>query len=224
MSAGTIQLIKWSLEGRLDEAMAVEQEIAAKSITGAVRIAGSYTVNAYKRQVTAAFHRNGEGIARGWQQLNKPDRGASMNAASIVFSKAKRIVAAFSQDRTISPVNGGGLLIPTQWAIQNGLDKDPSRGKGGAPRRYFTRERLEQQLGKLFEVKSPKGDLLLCYKDGLGKLRAVAYVRRTVRLRQMLDLAGPPAKFRGQLAQYMVNAMNRAERNQKRGSVVVDVG
>lgn len=215
-----------AIEGRLDEAMAVEQKIAEKAITGGVRLAGSYTRNAYRRQVRdrlGTFGGKG-GVEKAWQIKNYPSGAeASMKASSLVFSKATRIVAAFSQDRTVSPTSGQALLVPTKWAIDQGLDKISKKPNSSIGRRYMDRDALEAKLGPLFEIKGPNGELILCYKDGLGKVRALAYVRRSVRLRKMFDLQGPPAKFRTQLPQYIVIAMNRAERPKKPSGVVVQV-
>lgn len=219
-------MFKAAIEGRLDDAMEVEAEIGARAVTGAVRLAGSYTQNAYRRQVESAFgsFEGRGGVIKAWQRKDYPANGHySLKASSMVFSKATRIVAAFSQARTVRPSTQGGLLVPTQWAISQGLDKISDKGEGKTRHRYMDRAALEQKLGPLFEVRSPSGVLMLCYKDGLGKVRALAYIRYSVRLRKLFDLQGPPAKFRAQLPQYIVNAWNRAERPRKRSGVSVQI-
>jgi hypothetical protein len=209
-----------AIDGNLNDVVAVEKEVIEKATTSGIRHAASLAQNALRRQVVSA--KFGPGVEKAWRKNDYPPNGASMTAASLVYTKAKRIIEAFSADRVIVGRNGM-LLIPTDFAIARGLDKSMELSNGSRPRRMMTGRILEQRVGKTWVLKSPKtGQLLLMAKID-GQAKALAFIVPQVRLRRRFDVAGVRDKFQGQLPLYIVRAIERAERPKKPGSVRVVV-
>lgn len=218
----TLNYFRVAIEGNLVAAMAAEKDIAAKATTAAIKQAATLTRNNFRRQTARAGL--GQGLEKAWQSKSYPESGNSLSAAGLVFSKSKRLHSAFSQQRTIK----GPLLIPTNFAEENGLTVDEMKGRGGRARRVFNLPAAEARFGPLFSYKSPFGAVLLMghthkLSSRRGEPVALARIVPQVRLKRLLDLEGPPREFRERIPQYIVAAMKRAERPRPR-AIRVTVG
>ncbi|MGE3333620.1 MAG: DUF6441 family protein [Rhodospirillaceae bacterium] len=229
----TTSFFRLAIEGNLQDIYAAEQEIIAKATTAGINQAAGYTLNDFRRQTRRAGL--GAGLEKAWQRKNYPGRGYSMRPAALVYSKSKRIHGAFAEGRTIV----GPVLIPTAFAEEQGLAVDAAKGRGAVARRWFNLQLAEEKFGPLWTQVSAFGTVLLMGKARFGFAQqtraqaifsahsfsartarggqpvALATVHRVVRLKRLLDLEGPPQKYNSQIPQYIVGAVNRAERPKK---------
>jgi hypothetical protein len=93
----------------------------------------------------------GQRLANTWRGKTFPEGGASIEAASFVWSKAPNIVDAFDRGVTIRSRNGFWLAIPTPAAGKTGLNPTGARKRitpGGWERRTGMRLRFIYRRGR----------------------------------------------------------------------------
>ncbi|MDX2221148.1 MAG: DUF6441 family protein [Rhodospirillaceae bacterium] len=198
-----------AIAGDLKAVFSAERTRVARAATAGVRQAGSLIQNALRQQVRAAGL--GEPLAKAWQRKNYPKSFASLDAAVWVYSKSKRIHAAFGANTRIRATFGEALVIPTFQAERLGLTTSQAMSAGGRPRRWFVAGIAESKYGPLFTLTTAFGTRLLMGTVN-GEPTALGVLVREVRLRKRLDLEGPPAKFSARVPQYVMNALAREER------------
>ena len=106
-----------ALEGNLQKFYDSQKKAGERAVTAGVRKAGSYLKNEMQRQtVRAGLDKNaraGKKASKTWQSKVYPSRGASLGAASIVYSKWPKAMEAFEQGATIRVKNAKWLTIAT---------------------------------------------------------------------------------------------------------------
>src|SRR5690606_618630 len=90
--------------------------VAERAVTRAVSAAGASLKSAWRRQITGAGL--GQRLANTIRNRTYPDRGESIGAAALVWSKAPQIVGAHARGALIRSTRGLWLAIPTPAAEQ----------------------------------------------------------------------------------------------------------
>lgn len=142
-----------ALAGNLEAYMAEELAVAERAVTEGVR----QTAEDVKQAQRAGVIRGGLGrrLATSWRAEHYPRRGESLGAASIVHTKADRLIRAFDDGATIRSRDGFFLAIPT--------DEAPRRGVG---RKRLTPSNFpEHRYGPLRFVYRRTGPSLLVVDD-----------------------------------------------------------
>jgi hypothetical protein len=138
----------------------IKTDDIAKSLAGAeAQIARSVTTA--MREVTEGLKTDlradvvdaglGQRLANAWRGKTYPEAGASLEAASFVWSKAPNIVDAFDRGVTIRSSRGFWLAIPTTAAGLRGLSPEGARKRitpGGWERRTGMRLRFVYRRGQ----------------------------------------------------------------------------
>lgn len=127
----------------------------------------------------------GNGLARAWSVRRYGN-------ASLVYSKATRIVEAFSADTIITARNAQWLVLPLEAAIERGFNKAQAR-------KWANLEAATQALGPLTFVPLPGNRALLVRRNRGGKPTPFFLLTKRVSLRKRLDIAGPAAHAVSQL-------------------------
>ena len=139
-----------ALTGNLRKVLDAQRAEVEKGLTNAVRAETLSLKKRLRAQVTRAGF--GRKLANTWRSQTFPKGGkASLGAAGVVFSKASKIIRAFSEGVTIRAKRGRFLAVPTPAA--------PRKGKGG--KRLTPRNFPEERLGKLRFVPRRAGLALL---------------------------------------------------------------
>lgn len=133
----------------LDEDLAedVQAEIlsAERAVTAGVSRVGVALKEAWRRQVTGAAL--GRRLANSIRANRYPQSGESINAASLVFSRASQLVDAFDRGALIRSKDGFYLAIPTAEAGLRGLG-GARITPGGWERRTGMRLRFVYRSGR----------------------------------------------------------------------------
>jgi len=103
-----------TLIGDLEREFIAEIRSAEKAVTAAVRLAGSGVKAGWRAQIVSAGL--SERLGRTIRDQYYPQRGESIEAAALVYSKAPKIVGAFDQGVVIRSKDGFWLAIPTAAA------------------------------------------------------------------------------------------------------------
>ncbi|MBU2963334.1 hypothetical protein KO516_21410 [Citreicella sp. C3M06] len=111
-----------ALVGDLRHFMADELTLAKIAVTRGVHSQATAIKYALRADVIAGGL--GRRLSKSWQQENYPKGDTSLNAASYVFTKAEKLVAAFDEGVTIRSGNSKYLAIPTPSAPKKGLKGD----------------------------------------------------------------------------------------------------
>ena len=198
-----------ALDGTLNTIMKEEVTVAERAVTSGVKRAGSGLQRELRRQVTKA--KLGTGLEKAWRKDDYPRRGRSMGAASLVYSKATRLHAAFSANRTISAAGGRWLVVPLEPAIAQGWDETQARSRGNRPRGWANVEAAQKAVGRLTFVPLDTQRALLVSQEGR---RSTAYflLLKKVRLRKAIDLDAPTTKWSAKVPDYIAGAYDRADR------------
>ena len=125
-----------------------------------------------KNELRAQMNGSGLGNRLGntWRQVTYPENRDSINASSVVFSKAPHIVHAFDNGGIITARNGKYLAIPTDFA--------PKYAGGGKNRKQMTPQNFEQITGmELFFVER-KGKYPILVARGVRVRKSGAIVRQ----------------------------------------------
>lgn len=91
-------------------------------------------------------------LANTWRGNTYPLQGTSLEPAAYVYSKAPKIVFAFTNGVTIRPVNGARYL----WIPTDKVPKKRSRGGSTA----ISPEEVEQRFGRFFFRPGKRGGLV----------------------------------------------------------------
>jgi hypothetical protein len=122
---------------------------AARSVTGAMREVTEGLKGDLRADVVDAGL--GQRLANTWRGKTYPEGGASLEAASFVWSKAPNIVDAFDRGVTIKSARGFWLAIPTPAAGVKGLSATGGMKRitpGGWERRTGLRLRFVYRRGR----------------------------------------------------------------------------
>lgn len=111
-----------ALEGNLEQYMAEELDLAKRAVTKGVHARATVLKHALRADVLSGGL--GRRVAKSWQQENYPKGVSSLGAASYVFTKAEKLVAAFDKGVTISANKQRFLAIPTPSAPKLGRKGD----------------------------------------------------------------------------------------------------
>ncbi|MCL5779189.1 DUF6441 family protein [Limibaculum sp. FT325] len=114
------------LDGDLDAWIAEELAAAERAVTSGVRAAARGLRDRWRGQIAQAGL--GPRLARTIRQRDFPADEPSLRAASLVYSRAPKVVDAFDRGVTIRSQHGFFLAIPTPAAGTKGLG-----GKGITP-------------------------------------------------------------------------------------------
>ena len=112
--------VRAAIEGNLNNIVAQE----LKDATAGAREGMKEGTNLLKTRLRSQIQRAGLGpkLAKTWQgRFYDNDRG--LNVAGFVYSKAQRLVGAFSEGTTIRAKSGRLLAIPTEHAPKRGRDR-----------------------------------------------------------------------------------------------------
>ena len=143
-----------TIVGSLAAEMQAEMRHIAKSVPDGVKAAGDGLKGSLRKQVVAAGL--GARLSRTWRGKTYVNKGH--NAASLVWSKAPRIIRAFDEGVTIRSKDGFWLAIPTAAAPKSGIG-----GKRINPSNFPTEHRF--------------GPLRFVYRRGKSSLLVVDGVR-----------------------------------------------
>jgi hypothetical protein len=138
--------------GSLKADLEAEMGRTEKALLAGVREGGERLKGELRRQVVTAGL--GVRLARAWRSRLYPNEG--FDAASLVWSKAPRIVRAFDEGAVIRSRNGFWLAIPTPEA--------PKRGPTG---RRITPEMVERMYGRRLRFVYRPGGPSLLVMDGM---------------------------------------------------------
>lgn len=181
-----------AISGDLRQHMAQEIAAAEAAVTSGIRLAGAGLKADWRGQVISAGL--GDRLARTIRDQYYPKGRNSIAAATVVYSRASQIVAAFDRGVIIRSKNGFWLAIPT-----------PAAGKGFRGAR-ITPAQWEQRTGmRLIFIYRRNGPSLLVAqrariaksgkavasrsKTGRGQVSAIIfYLVPQVTLRKRLDL------------------------------------
>jgi hypothetical protein len=122
---------------------------AARSVTRAMREVTDGLKSDLRADVVDSAL--GQRLANTWRGKTYPEGGASLEAASFVWSKAPNIVDAFDRGVTIRSHRGFWLAIPTPAAGKTGLTSTGARKRitpGGWERRTGMRLRFVYRRGR----------------------------------------------------------------------------
>ncbi|BBK30315.1 hypothetical protein EDC65_2240 [Stella humosa] len=188
-----------TLEGDLRAHYGEAIDVMSIAVQDAVNWASTGLRDELRAQIRRAFGQGQGSLEKAWQVKLYPSRRASMGASGWVYSKARRIHAAFDNQRTISAFGGRYLVLPLQGAIRRGWDKE-GRDKGGfgKPRKWSAYGRIVGLKG-IVRIKLQRGRILIGLRDKAGKVEPIFLLVRSVRLRGGLDLIGPGIRWRDQL-------------------------
>jgi hypothetical protein len=194
----------------------------ARSATGAMCEVTDGLKSDLRADVTEAGL--GQQLANTWRGKTYPEGGASLEAASFVWSKAPKLIDAFDRGVTIRSSRGLWLAIPTAAAGATGLSPTGARKRitpGGWERRTGMRLRF---------VFRPQGPSLLVADDArlskkglarpnIGRTRGGAEYTRIsgratvvvfilvpqVTLRKRLDIASAAQRWAGRVPGLIAN-------------------
>ena len=184
-------------------------DIAARAVSGAMRVVAEGLQNTLRRQVVTAGL--GQRLAQTWKGEAFPKTGASLGAAAAIWSRAPKIIRAHTEGALIRSSRGVWLAIPTENAP-----------KMSSFRRVTPSNFPELTLGKLRFVAVPGRKLGLLVVDkvrrhtgkrrGFEKATSRAVERGTAedsvvmfylvpqaQLRKKLDLDGPAEDWSNKL-------------------------
>jgi hypothetical protein len=146
--------------------MAQQVAAAEKATSKAMQVAGGDLKSAWRQQVVSAGL--GTRLGNTVRNLNFPKGQTSLRAASLVYTKAPRILSAFERGATIRSKAGFYLAIPTEAA---------GRAAGG---RRFTPGGWERRRGiKLRFVYRPRGGSLLVADEARLNTKGIAAISRS---------------------------------------------
>lgn len=204
----TVMELKAALEGNLNVIIKEEKTKLEKAITVSIKKAGTYLRNELRRQVRSA--RLGKGLEKAWQVNVYPNRGRSMSASALVFSKSVRLHNVFEDGATIKANNASWLVIPLEFAISKGWDKNMSKSKGSQPRKWSAIDAAESYFGNLSFVPYSSSRALLCGKQGKQNV-AVFLLVKSVTIKKKLDIDPVAEKWNDKIPDYIISELSRLD-------------
>ncbi|WP_165063933.1 DUF6441 family protein [Paludisphaera rhizosphaerae] len=196
-------MFRAAIEGNLEEHMKRERNDGGWATKSAVRVAS----NGLKRQIRAQTvkagldrdARPGKSVSKTWQsQVYPARRVGSFRAASTVYSKWPRAIAAFEDGAIISGRNGARwLAVPT-----------PAVGRKGN-----RRLRPGDFRGALDFVPTRKpGVALLVLHSKWGKSQVMFLLYRQVHIRKRLEFGRLAANWEARLPELIVSEWDKRDR------------
>ena len=138
-----------ALKGDLEKAIKDDLRAGERAVTRAIKTATQGLKDELRGEVIGSGL--GARLSKTWRSQTFPKGGASLGAAGLVFSKAPKLVRAFSETTRIKSKNGFFLAVPT-----------PSAPKRGVGRKRISPENWpEHRFGKLRFVYRRTGPSLL---------------------------------------------------------------
>lgn len=110
-----------ALEGNLERYMQDELDLAREAITHGIQDTAGELKAALREDVIQGGL--GRRLARSWQSDDYPKSGTSLGAASVVYTKAQRLVRAFNEGSTVRSDDGFFLAIPSEAAPKTGMGR-----------------------------------------------------------------------------------------------------
>ncbi len=136
------------VEGNVNEILTAQRRLGARAVTSAMRSAGQAIKMEWRGQIVRAGL--GTRLANTVQSQTYPRSKSSLDAATLTWTRAPKIVGAFERGATIRTKTGVWLAVPL-----------PAAGTGTGGRR-FTPEEWERRRGlKLRFVYRPGAPALL---------------------------------------------------------------
>ena len=157
-----------ALSGDLGQLLQAELQQAERAVTTGVRLATAGLQAELRAQVTAAGL--GPRLARAWRSQVFPKSGTSLTTAGVVWTKAPRIIGAFTRTTVIRSKRGLYLAIPT-----------PAAGRYGDGRQKITPLGWERRTGQRLRFVYRKNGPSLLVADNArltGRGRAVGNTGR----------------------------------------------
>lgn len=113
--------IEAALEGNLEQYMLEELDLAERAVTGGVHKRGVALKHALRADVIAGGL--GRRLSKSWRHESYPRSGTSLAAASLVFTKADKLIRAFDEGAEVKSDEGFFLAIPTPSAPKLGMGR-----------------------------------------------------------------------------------------------------
>ena len=216
-----------ALEGNLEHYMADELAIAKEAVTHGIQDTAGVLKGALRQDVI----RGGLGrrLSRSWQSDNYPRSGASLGAASVVYTKAQKLIRAFDEGATIRSDDGFFLAIPSEAAPKTGMGRKrltpsnfPEHYYG--PLRFVYRrngasllvvDNLRARGGKRAGTFAPASKRARRTGDGLTTV-VMFYLVPQTRLRRRLNVGSIAAAVTGDVARNIDVAFQGATRRRLR--------
>lgn len=186
------------LEGDLRKLMGESIDILSIAVTDAVNRASLGLRDELRAQVLGAGLKGPEGLAKAWQQKLYPSRRHSMGATGYVYSKARRLHAAYDQALRIGPRGAGWRVVPLPGAISRGWHLEGGRAGGfGKPARWSAYDRIMAlDPASIARVVRPDGSIVVgLRKRGSKEIEPIFLLVKQTSHRKRLDLAGPPQRW-----------------------------
>ena len=196
-----------SLPNLAKELEKAEKE-TARFITAGMQDAVDGLKEEYRTQVRAAGL--GERLAKTWQGKRYPEKGASLNPAAYVWSKAPEIIDSFSRGAHILPLGGKRFL----WIPTDNVPRDRNAPRGST--RKASPAEVELQFNQDLFFRRGRNGRVLAFINAVrsknrkgwrqGTQRRLAQGRDlqpvlmftlvpTVRLPRRLDIPGPAQRW-----------------------------
>lgn len=148
-----------ALQGNLAKHIEAELRAAEQGVTEGVRRTARDLQAAFRARTRAA--NLGPKLERAWGRADYPKGGASLGAASDVYSKARRIHEAFAEGVTIGPKHKRFLVVPLEGARRLKLDRGLQQSKGNRERKWAQIQAAVAKFGALRWIKISGGRFLL---------------------------------------------------------------
>ena len=113
--------IEAALEGNLEQYMREELDLAERAVTGGVHKRGVALKHALRADVIAGGL--GQRLSKSWRHESYLRNGSSLGAASLVFTKAEKLISAFDKGAEVKSSEGFFLAIPTPSAPKLGVGR-----------------------------------------------------------------------------------------------------
>lgn len=186
-----------SVEGDLVKFAGQMVDDMAGIITDGMNRAATGLRDELRKQVTEA--KLGGDLAKAWRSAVYPPRKKSMGAAGWVFSKSRRIHAAFAEPRTIVARGSRWLVIPQEGAVKRSWQLGGKGGLIGAkPRKWSDFSQILKIPGVLWLPREDGTSVMIALRQGgkgKGRPEPLFLLVRSVRLKGGLDLVGPPQRW-----------------------------
>lgn len=182
-----------AFEGGLARFLKAERDGLAAAFTTATRITTAELQDVLRQQVRGAGL--GAGLEKAWRSKAYPGGGkTSLGPAGLVYSKAKRLHAAYEGGAEVSAGDGKYLVIPQPAAIALGLDFRQQGRKGSDYSRTGIRrakwsdiEAAAARFGRLRFVRADNRTALV-FADGLTRAKQRGLRGRLTRRGRLADV------------------------------------
>ncbi len=182
------------VEGDLLAIVGESVDVMSGVVTDAVNRASLGLRDELRGQVRGLHLSGGASLEKAWQQKLYPSRRTSMGAAGYVYSKARRLHAAYAMSGWITARSGRWLVVPLPGAVARGWHLAAHEGGFGRPRKWSAFDRILKLRG-VVRIPLPSGRVLVGLRGPGGKVEPVFLLVRQVRQRGGLDLRSPPQRW-----------------------------